>query len=72
MLVLLLTVGVLFATGELTLKLPPFVEVSHDESLGKANVSVLDPSIPHQRAMWGMFKEKELLLMLADHCMPLA
>ncbi|OJJ45304.1 hypothetical protein ASPZODRAFT_152979 [Penicilliopsis zonata CBS 506.65] len=39
--------------GEITMKLPPFVDVAHDEATHKASVSILDPLIPHQRAMWG-------------------
>ncbi|KAL4896163.1 ribosomal protein L6, alpha-beta domain-containing protein [Aspergillus ambiguus] len=39
--------------GELTLNLPPFVNVTHDEALRKASLSVEDSSIAHQRAMWG-------------------
>ncbi|KAB8227533.1 hypothetical protein ETB97_010725 [Aspergillus alliaceus] len=39
--------------GELTLKIPPFLEVAHDEALRKATLSVQDSSIAHQRAMWG-------------------
>jgi large subunit ribosomal protein L6 len=40
--------------GELTLNIPPFVEVTHDEALRKASLAVQDPSEAHQRAMWGM------------------
>ncbi|EAW06639.1 mitochondrial 54S ribosomal protein uL6m [Aspergillus clavatus NRRL 1] len=39
--------------GELTLNIPPFVEVAHDASLRKASLTVQDSSIAHQRAMWG-------------------
>lgn len=39
--------------GELTLKIPPFIDVAHDEALRKASLSVQDPTIAHQRAMWG-------------------
>ncbi|KAL1986582.1 hypothetical protein VTN96DRAFT_6160 [Rasamsonia emersonii] len=39
--------------GQLTLKVPPFVTIKHDETLRKATLSVEDPTIAHQRAMWG-------------------
>ncbi|KAE8132589.1 ribosomal protein L6, alpha-beta domain-containing protein [Aspergillus pseudotamarii] len=39
--------------GELTLSIPPFLEVAHDEGLRKATLSVQDSSVAHQRAMWG-------------------
>ncbi|KAE8151384.1 ribosomal protein L6, alpha-beta domain-containing protein [Aspergillus avenaceus] len=39
--------------GQLTLNIPPFVAVAHDEALRKAVLSVQDSEIPHQRAMWG-------------------
>lgn len=40
--------------GKMTLKVPPFVNVEHDEALRKATLSVQDREIKHQRAMWGM------------------
>lgn len=43
-------------TGELTLKLPPFLEFSRDQGeSGKVSVAVKDPEHPFQRAMWGMY-----------------
>ncbi|KAL4908739.1 hypothetical protein BDW74DRAFT_72745 [Aspergillus multicolor] len=39
--------------GQLTLDIPSFVNISHDETLRKASLSVADAAIPHQRAMWG-------------------
>ncbi|RHZ54376.1 mitochondrial 54S ribosomal protein uL6m [Aspergillus thermomutatus] len=42
--------------GELTLNIPPFVEVAHDEALRKASLAVQDPSEAHQRAMWGTIR----------------
>lgn len=42
-------------SGQLTLKVPPFVNIDHDEALRKATVSIQDAEIAHQRAMWGMF-----------------
>ncbi|KAL2870327.1 mitochondrial 54S ribosomal protein uL6m [Aspergillus lucknowensis] len=39
--------------GRLTLSIPSFVDVEHDESIRKATLSVQDSSIAHQRAMWG-------------------
>jgi large subunit ribosomal protein L6 len=40
-------------TGQLTLNVPPFVTVNHDEELRKATVSIQDAELAHQRAMWG-------------------
>lgn len=37
----------------MTLAVPPFVRVAHDESQRKASFTVEDPEIAHQRAMWG-------------------
>ncbi|PYH44126.1 mitochondrial 54S ribosomal protein uL6m [Aspergillus saccharolyticus JOP 1030-1] len=42
--------------GELTLRIPPFVTVEHDEALRKATLSVQDAEIKHQRAMWGTMR----------------
>ncbi|KAI9046223.1 mitochondrial 54S ribosomal protein uL6m [Aspergillus affinis] len=39
--------------GEMTLDIPPFLEVAHDEAARKASLTVQDPEIAHQRAMWG-------------------
>ncbi|KAA8644514.1 hypothetical protein EYZ11_004603 [Aspergillus tanneri] len=39
--------------GELTLNLPPFLKVAHDDASRKASLTVEDSSIAHQRAMWG-------------------
>ncbi|KAE8356437.1 ribosomal protein L6, alpha-beta domain-containing protein [Aspergillus coremiiformis] len=39
--------------GEMTLNIPPFVNVAHNEALRKTTLSVQDSSITHQRAMWG-------------------
>ncbi|XHG08572.1 hypothetical protein AWENTII_011668 [Aspergillus wentii] len=39
--------------GELTLNIPSFVNVAHDEAARKASLSVEDSTIAHQRAMWG-------------------
>ncbi|GAM34196.1 hypothetical protein TCE0_015r01614 [Talaromyces pinophilus] len=39
--------------GQLTLNIPPFVNINHDQTARKATVSVQDAEIPHQRAMWG-------------------
>ncbi|KAI7969968.1 hypothetical protein EIK77_000364 [Talaromyces pinophilus] len=38
--------------GQLTLNIPPFVNINHDQTARKATVSVQDAEIPHQRAMW--------------------
>ncbi|EYE92141.1 mitochondrial 54S ribosomal protein uL6m [Aspergillus ruber CBS 135680] len=42
--------------GQLTLDLPPFLEVAHDEATRKAKVSVRDSGNEHQRAMWGTMR----------------
>ncbi|KAL2822839.1 ribosomal protein L6, alpha-beta domain-containing protein [Aspergillus cavernicola] len=39
--------------GQLTLKVPSFVNVAHDEALRKATLSIEDSALAHQRAMWG-------------------
>ncbi|OJJ64133.1 hypothetical protein ASPSYDRAFT_84157 [Aspergillus sydowii CBS 593.65] len=39
--------------GQLTLNIPPFLKVAHDESLQKATIEVEDREVAHQRAMWG-------------------
>lgn len=41
--------------GQLTLTIPPFLKLTHDETSKKATFSVEDPSITRQRAMWGEF-----------------
>jgi large subunit ribosomal protein L6 len=41
-------------TGEMTLELPSFLNVNHDTTTLKTTLSVLDPEVPAQRAMWGM------------------
>lgn len=41
-------------TGELSMNVPPFVNVAHDEASRKATLSVEDTAEKHQRAMWGM------------------
>ncbi|KAL4865599.1 hypothetical protein BDV12DRAFT_147706 [Aspergillus spectabilis] len=42
--------------GQLTLNMPAFIKVAHDESLRKATLSVEDSSLTHQRAMWGTMR----------------
>lgn len=37
----------------MTLKIPTFLNIAHDEAQKKASLSVADPSLAHQRAMWG-------------------
>lgn len=47
--------GSALVTGELTLKLPPFLQFSRDDGeSGKLSVAVQDPEHAFQRAMWGM------------------
>lgn len=55
------------ALGQLTLKVPPFVTIKHDETLRKATLSVEDPTIAHQRAMWGASNSVTLPLSVWDH-----
>lgn len=50
--------------GQMTLNIPPFVNINHDETARKATISVQDTEIPHQRAMWGMFPPSLLLVVL--------
>jgi large subunit ribosomal protein L6 len=40
-------------TGQMTLPLPPYLIAKHNEENRKINLSVGDPTIAHQRAMWG-------------------
>ena len=42
--------------GQMTLPLPPYVIAQHDQESKKVNISVGDPTIRHQRAMWGVFR----------------
>ncbi|KAJ5105760.1 Ribosomal protein L6 bacterial-type [Penicillium alfredii] len=42
--------------GALSVDLPTFVNIKWDETGRKATVSVQDPEIPHQRAMWGTIR----------------
>lgn len=37
------------------MKIPPFVNIAHDETMRKASLSIEDSSIGEQRAMWGMY-----------------
>jgi large subunit ribosomal protein L6 len=51
----------------MTLKIPPFLNVSHDETLRKATVIVQDSAIAHQRAMWGGYSAPFVaILLLSD------
>lgn len=51
----LLSVGcMLMISGEMSLKIPSFLNIARDEAGEKATLTVLDTEIPHQRAMWGM------------------
>lgn len=36
------------------MKVPPFVNIAHNEEFRKATLSVEDSADNHQRAMWGM------------------
>ncbi|CAI7576694.1 hypothetical protein PCG10_006208 [Penicillium crustosum] len=42
--------------GEMSLKIPSFLTITPDETGQKASLSVLDQTIPHQRAMWGTIR----------------
>lgn len=44
--------------GQLTLNVPPFLKIAHDESLQKATVEVEDREVAHQRAMWGVYSDQ--------------
>jgi large subunit ribosomal protein L6 len=39
--------------GQMTLPLPPYVSARHNTENKKVTLSVGDPTITHQRAMWG-------------------
>lgn len=39
--------------GQMTLSLPPYLIAKHNEESRKISLSVGDPAIAHQRAMWG-------------------
>ncbi|KAK2754280.1 hypothetical protein FQN54_007160 [Arachnomyces sp. PD_36] len=39
--------------GQMTLTIPPFLKLTHDEASKKATFSVDDATLPRQRAMWG-------------------
>lgn len=39
----------------MSLNIPSFLTITPDETGQKASLSVLDQTVPHQRAMWGMF-----------------
>lgn len=41
------------SAGEMTLEIPSFLDVNHDAAASKASLSVADPEMPNQRAMWG-------------------
>lgn len=45
--------------GQLTLNVPPFLKIAHDESLQKATVEVEDREVAHQRAMWGEYSSSD-------------
>lgn len=49
------TVRIAGPLGELSMTIPPFVNVEHDVALKKAFVTVEDREIRKQREMWGMF-----------------
>ena len=40
--------------GQMTLPLPPYVSAKHNTENKKVTLSVGDPTITHQRAMWGL------------------
>lgn len=43
----------MYLAGQLTVNLPPYLFTKYDESARKIAVSVGDPTIKHQAAMWG-------------------
>lgn len=40
----------------MTLEIPSFLEVDHDTTTSKASLTVANPELPHQRAMWGTIR----------------
>lgn len=46
----------------MSLNIPSFLTITPDETGQKASLSVLDQTVPHQRAMWGMFSFSCLFL----------
>ncbi|KAJ5955884.1 hypothetical protein ACN42_g1209 [Penicillium freii] len=42
--------------GEMSLNIPSFLTITPDETGQKASLSVLDQTVPHQRAMWGTIR----------------
>ncbi|KAJ5506408.1 Ribosomal protein L6 [Penicillium expansum] len=42
--------------SEMTLSIPSFLTITPDETGQKASLSVLDQTVPHQRAMWGTIR----------------
>ena len=52
----------LLITGELSLTPPSFLTINHDEAARKASLSVVDGTVAHQRAMWGMYLPSDTVL----------
>ncbi|KAL4942609.1 hypothetical protein BDV06DRAFT_211730 [Aspergillus oleicola] len=42
--------------GQLTLKIPHFLTVAHDEASRKASLTIEDSTAKHQKAMWGTMR----------------
>lgn len=40
-------------SGQMDLPLPPYILTEHDEQGKRINIKVADPTIKHQKAMWG-------------------
>lgn len=38
----------------MSLELPPYMSLEHNEATRKASLSILDRNVRHQREMWGM------------------
>lgn len=41
--------------GKMSMPVPPFVQIEHDEAGRKAYVTVEDREVKKQREMWGMY-----------------
>lgn len=39
--------------GQMTLALPPYIYAKHDEADRRITVTIGNPDIKHQKAMWG-------------------
>src|SRR2546423_12545093 len=56
------------STGQMTLPLPPYLITKHNEESRKVHLSVGDPTIAHQRAMWGKDFSTSYMFTLLTWC----